>query len=209
MPAPGLSWVSLHYVSWGRLAPSLGLITDPFLTALSPDFNPAWCLAPHPGRLGLSAQRHTADGTVHTHTLVFTARLEALPITVDHTIMLAACSHHICTHSFFVPRHVRAVVTVQSLVVVACVCLVTHLAHLPGAGLAAVTAVHEEAHTWRTGRGDLGTLTGPLAILRPVVWVHSCGHDGCGRRHGSGILGVGLLNPDCSYNPQQEPTHHW
>lgn len=97
-----------------------------------------------------------------------------------------------CTHSFFVPRHVRAVVTVQSLVVVARVCLVAHLAHLPGAGLAAVTAVHEEAHTWRTGRGHLGTLAGPLAVLRPVVLVHSWGCGGCGGRHGSGILGVGL-----------------
>lgn len=97
-----------------------------------------------------------------------------------------------CTHSFFVPRLVRAVVTVQSLVVVAHVCLVAHLAHLPGAGLAAVTAVHEEAHTRRTGRGEPGTLTGPLAVLRPVVRVCSRGCDGCGRRHGSGILGVGL-----------------
>lgn len=97
-----------------------------------------------------------------------------------------------CTHSFFVPRLVRAVVTVQSLVVVARVCLVAHLAHLLGAGLAAVTAVHEEAHTWWTGRGDTGTLTGPLAVLRPVVRVCRCGCDGYGGRHGSGILGVGL-----------------
>lgn len=97
-----------------------------------------------------------------------------------------------CTHSFFVPRLVRAVVTVQSLVVVARVCLIAHLAHLLGAGLAAVTAIHEEAHTRRTGRGDPRTLTGPLAVLCPVVRVCSCGCDGCGRQHGSGILGVGL-----------------
>lgn len=97
-----------------------------------------------------------------------------------------------CTHSFFVPRLVRAVVTVQSLVVVAGVCLVAHLAHLAGAGLAAVTAVHQEAHTWRTFRGDRGTLAGPLAVLGPVVEVRSWGCDGCGRRHGSGILGTGL-----------------
>lgn len=97
-----------------------------------------------------------------------------------------------CTHSFFVPRLVRAVVTVQSLVVVARVCLVARLAHLLGAGLAAVTAIHEEAHARRTSRGDPGTLTGPLAVLCPVVQVCSGGCDGCGRRHGSGILGVGL-----------------
>lgn len=78
-----------------------------------------------------------------------------------------------CTHSFFVPRLVRAVVTVQSLVVVACVCLVAHLAHLPGAGFAAVAAIHEEAHAWWTGRRDCGTLAGPFAVLRPVELVHS------------------------------------
>lgn len=97
-----------------------------------------------------------------------------------------------CTHSFFVPRLVRAVVTVQSLVVVACVCLIAHLAHLLGTGLAAVTAIHEEAHTRWTGRGDTGTLTRPLAVLRPIVRVCRCGCDGYVRRHGSGILGVGL-----------------
>lgn len=151
------------------LAPSFGFITDPLLTALSLDFDSAWRLAPHPWWLGLCAECHTADGAVHTHALVFTAGLEALPVTVDHAVVLAACSHHICTQSFFVPRLVRAVVTVQSLVVVACVGLVAHLAHLPGAGLAAVTSVHEEAHPRWTGGGDLGALAGPLAVLRAVV----------------------------------------
>lgn len=86
---------TLDCVSWRGLAPSFGLITDPLLTALPPDFDPAWVLAPHPRRLGLCAKRHTADGAVHTHTLVFTAGLEALPVTVDHAIMFAARSHHI------------------------------------------------------------------------------------------------------------------
>lgn len=86
---------TLHCVPRRRLARSFGFITDPFLTALSPDFDPAWGLAPHPRRLGLGAQRHTADGAVHAYTLVFTAGLEALPITVDHAVVLAACSHHI------------------------------------------------------------------------------------------------------------------
>ena len=95
-----------------------------------------------------------------------------------------------CTHSFFVPRLVRAVVTVQSLVVVARVRIVAHLPHLQGAGLAAVTAVHEEAHAPRTGGGGLGARAGPLAVLGAVVRVHSCRGDG--RRHGRGILGVGL-----------------
>lgn len=97
-----------------------------------------------------------------------------------------------CTHSFFVPRLVRAVVTVQPLVVVAGVCLVAHLAHLPGAGLAAVTAVHQEADPRGTGRGDLGAFARPLAVLRPVVRVQECGRDGCGGWHRGGILGVGL-----------------
>lgn len=74
-----------------------------------------------------------------------------------------------CTHSVFVPRLVRTVVAVKSLVVVARVRLVAHLAHLPCAGLAAVTAVHEEAHTWWAGGHDPGTLAGPLAVLRPGV----------------------------------------
>lgn len=90
-----------------------------------------------------------------------------------------------CTHSFFVPRLVRAVVTVQSLVVIACVCLIAHLAHLPGAGLAAVAAVHEEAHARRARRGDAGTLAGPLAVLRAVVRVRGGGR-------GRQILGEGL-----------------
>lgn len=198
MPAPGLSWGSLYCVSRRRLAPSFGFITDPLLTALPLDFDPAWGLAPHTRGLGLRAHRHTADGTVHTHTLVFAAGLEVLPVSVDHAIVLAACSHHVCTHSFFVPRLVRAVVTVQSLVVVTRVGLVAHLAHLPGARLAAVAAVHEEAHARRTGGGDLGALAGPLAVLSALVLFHGGGCDGCRRRHGSGILGVGLLNPGCS-----------
>lgn len=86
---------TLYCVPRRRFASSFGLITDPLLAALSPDFDPAWGLAPHPRRLGLCAQRNTANGTVHTHALVFAAGLEALPITVDHTIMLTACSHHI------------------------------------------------------------------------------------------------------------------
>lgn len=100
-----------------------------------------------------------------------------------------------CTHSFFVPRHVRAVVAVQSLVVIARVGLIAHLADLSGAGFAAVAPVHEEAHPQRARRGDAGTLAGPLAVLRAVVrfWHRGCdGRDVCGRRHRSGILGEGL-----------------
>lgn len=87
--------LTLYCVSQCRLAPSFGFITDPLLTALSPDFDLAWGLAPHPRRLGLRAQRYTANGAVHAHTLVFTAGLEALPVAVDHTVVLTACSHHI------------------------------------------------------------------------------------------------------------------
>lgn len=77
------------------LATPFGLVTDPLLTALAPDFDAPWVLAPHPGRLRLGAQRHAANGPVHAHALVFTAGLEALPVVVDHAIVLTASSHHI------------------------------------------------------------------------------------------------------------------
>lgn len=59
--------------------------------------------------------------------------------------------------------------------VVTGVCLVALLPHLPGAGLAAVTAVHEQAHSCGAGGEDLGALTGPVAVLGPVVWLQVCG----------------------------------
>lgn len=82
-----------------------------------------------------------------------------------------------CTHSFFVPRLVRAVVAVQSLVVVARVRLVAHLAQLAGAGLAAVAAVHQEADARRTGWGHRRTLAWPLAVLRAIVRLCGGGRD--------------------------------
>lgn len=113
-----------------------------------------------------------------------------------------------CTHSFFVPRLVRTVVAVQSLVVVARVGLVAHLADLPGAGPAAVAAVHQQADARRADGRHHRTLARPLAVLRAVVRL-LCGgrndggsgggggvvggdHSGRGRRHGSGILGEDL-----------------
>lgn len=93
-----------------------------------------------------------------------------------------------CTHSFFVPRLVRAEVTVQSFVVVTGIGLIAHFAHLSGTGLTAVTAVHQETDSGRAAWGPMGTFTRPLTELRPVVGV--C--DRCGGRHGTGILGVGL-----------------
>lgn len=78
--------------------------------------------------------------------------------------------------------------------VIARVGLVAHLAHLAGAGLAAVAPVHEEAHPKRARGGDAGTLAGPLAVLRAVVRLRRRGGDGRdgGGGHGSGILGEGL-----------------
>lgn len=98
-----------------------------------------------------------------------------------------------CTHSFFVPRLVRGVVTVQSFVVVARVCLVALLSHLSSTGFTAVTAVRYEADARRTGGGDCGTLAGPFAVLCPGVRLCGCGGDGRGRRHDGGILGEGLM----------------
>lgn len=78
-----------------RLASSSRFIADPLLTALSVNCDPPWSLAPNPWRLRLHAQPNTANGTIHTHALVFTAWHEALPVTVDHAVVLAACSRHI------------------------------------------------------------------------------------------------------------------
>lgn len=89
-----------------------------------------------------------------------------------------------CTHSFFVPRLVRAVVAVQSFVVVTRVGLVAHLAYLPGTGPAAVAAVHQLADTRRAARWHRWTLARPLAVLRAVV-------VGGGRDDGSGGGGGG------------------
>ena len=90
-----LVFPTLHCMSQRRLAPSLRFITDPLLAALSSNFDPTWVLAPDSGRLELCAPRHTTDGTVHAHTLVLTAGPEALTVTVEHAVILAACSHHI------------------------------------------------------------------------------------------------------------------
>lgn len=97
-----------------------------------------------------------------------------------------------CTHSFFVPRLVCAVVTIQPLVVVAGVGLVACLARLHGAGLAAVAAVCHEADAggadWRAGRAHAG----PPAVPRPLVWVHL---GGCGRGYRT-ILGQDLRDKE-------------
>lgn len=82
-------------MSWGSFTALLGLVADPLLAASAGNLNPPRGLAPHSGRLVLGAQPHTADGAIHTQTLVFTAGLEALSITIDHTIMLTACANHI------------------------------------------------------------------------------------------------------------------
>ena len=73
-----------------------GLVTDPLLTASALQFDPPGRLAPHPGRLGVCAERHTTDGAVYTQTAVLTAGLEALTVAVDHSVVLAACAHHVC-----------------------------------------------------------------------------------------------------------------
>jgi hypothetical protein len=107
---------TFHCMSWSSLPPLLGLVTDPLFTAASGDLDPPRVLAPHPGGLGVRTQGHAPDGPVHTQTLVFTAGLKALPIPVDHTIMLAACANHIWQRrsgqkSYITERHTVVMMT--------------------------------------------------------------------------------------------------
>lgn len=76
-----------------------------------------------------------------------------------------------CTHAFFVPRLVSAVVTVQPLMVVTCVSLVAGFSQLFSTGLTAVTAICEQTYPQRAHRGHLRTFTGPLTILCSVKQV--------------------------------------
>lgn len=80
----------------GCLARLPGLVTDPLLTASARQFDQPGRLTPHPGWMGVRAERHTTDGAVYTQTAVLTAGLEALSVPVDHSVVLAACAHHVC-----------------------------------------------------------------------------------------------------------------
>lgn len=73
-----------------------GLVADPQLAAAVPQLDPPGRRAPNPRGLGFGTEGHAADGSVHTQALVFTAGLEALSVPVDHTVVLAACAHHVC-----------------------------------------------------------------------------------------------------------------
>lgn len=79
-----------------------------------------------------------------------------------------------CTHAFFIPRLVSAVVTVQPLMVVTCVSLVAGFSQLFSTGLTAVTAVCEQTDPQRANQGHLRTFTGPLTVLCPVKQGQVC-----------------------------------
>lgn len=93
-----------------------------------------------------------------------------------------------CTHSFFVPRLVSAVVTVKSFMIVTGISLVTGFSHLLGTGLAAVTSICQQANPMWANRGTLGALTGPFAVSISVIRVQICGH----KRRVCGVVGTGL-----------------
>lgn len=99
------------------------------------------------------------------------------------------CTSLTCTHSYFVPRSVSAVVTVQAPVKVTGVGLGAVLPDLLGTHLAAFTAVGDQANPSGTARWQLRALTRPLAILSPRI---SLCHSGGGGGHGGGGLGNGL-----------------
>lgn len=99
------------------------------------------------------------------------------------------CTSLTCTYSYFVPRSVSTVVTVQAPVEVTGVSLCAALPSLPGTRLAAVTAVRDQADAGRAPRWGLGALAGPPAVLGPCVGLCR-GWDSAA--HGEGGLASGL-----------------
>lgn len=99
------------------------------------------------------------------------------------------CTSLTCTYSYFVPRSVSAVVTVQAPVEVTGVGLSATFSSLLGTCLAAVAAVCDQADAYRASRRGLRTFARPLTVLSPRVSL-CCGRDGGG--HGGGGLGSGL-----------------
>lgn len=93
-----------------------------------------------------------------------------------------------CTHSFFVPRLVSAVVTVKSFMIVTGISFITGLPHLLGTGLAAVTSICQQADPMWANRGTLRALTGPFTVTISVVSIQICGH----KRRVCGVVGTGL-----------------
>lgn len=85
----------LRGMSGVGLAWFTGLFADPFLTTLACDLHSLGRLTPDPGWQGLGAERHTSNRPIHTQTAVLTIGLETLAITVNHTVILTACSHNI------------------------------------------------------------------------------------------------------------------
>lgn len=93
-----------------------------------------------------------------------------------------------------ISRSVSAVVTVQAPVEVTGVRLSAALPSLPGTGLAAVTAIRDQADAQRAAGWGPGALAGPPAELSPCVGLWR-GWDGAA--HGEGALGSGLQNAAC------------
>lgn len=70
-----------------------------------------------------------------------------------------------CTHACFIPRLILRVVAVETLVGITDVHLIADFSSLLGAGLAAATAVLQQAHPGAAG-GYWRALAGPVAQLR-------------------------------------------
>lgn len=96
------------------------------------------------------------------------------------------------TYSFFVPRLVCAVITVKATMMVTVLFLVANLPHLFGTCLAAITAIRDQANTWRTGRGSFRAFAGPLAVLGAIIGLR--GHGLWGGQHLRRILGKCPVN---------------
>ena len=78
---PGSKLTGQH---WLVVAVRRRLLTQPLLTATPRDVDPAGVRAVRGGQQDVaSTHRHTADLSVHTHTVVLTAGMEGLPAAVD------------------------------------------------------------------------------------------------------------------------------
>lgn len=111
---PRFSLPTVHWrsnVPWRGFSQHLQIITYPLFTTSSSNFNTLGVLTPHQRGAGF-AERDAAYIPIQTGAVEFAVWLKALAIDVPHTVQETSYSSHLSTDTYFVPRHVPAVVTV-------------------------------------------------------------------------------------------------